>query len=72
MGLCYNTLRGHDLCNNIHTLEASFLAVCGHVLNLMYYRALIQVGAAANDVMLQDNHFVCEYYCKGHDPRKGL
>ena len=22
---------GHDLCNDIHMFEASFLAVCGHV-----------------------------------------
>ena len=31
MGLCYNTLRGHDLCNDIHRLEASVLAICGGV-----------------------------------------
>ena len=28
MGLHYNTSQGHDLCNNIHKLEASVLAVC--------------------------------------------
>ena len=29
---CVTTLYGgHDLCNDIHRLEASVLAVCGHV-----------------------------------------
>ena len=29
---CVTTLYGvHDLCNDIHMLEASVLAVCGHV-----------------------------------------
>ena len=29
---CATTLYGgHDLCNDIHRLEASVLAVCGHV-----------------------------------------
>ena len=29
---CVTTLYGgHDLCNDIHGLEASVLAVCGHV-----------------------------------------
>ena len=32
---CVTTLYGgHDLCNDIHRLEASVLAVCGHVAKL--------------------------------------
>ena len=32
---CVTTLYGvHDLCNDIHMLEASVLAVCGHVAKL--------------------------------------
>ena len=37
MGLCYNTIWGHDLYNDIHKLEA---AICGYG---MYCRALMQL-----------------------------
>ena len=48
---CVTTLYGvHDLCDDIHMLEASVLslAVCGHVAKpQVYSRALVQVAAAA-------------------------
>ena len=27
---------GHDLCNDIHMFEASFLAVCGHIAIILH------------------------------------
>ena len=43
---CVTTLYGgHDLCNDIHKLEASFLDVCGHVAKPHVLQ--MQVDAAA-------------------------
>ena len=51
--LCYDPLQGHDLCNDIHIFEISWLAFCGHVTRLWgQYTVPLQYIYVATAAML--------------------